>query len=193
MNSVLSRLGLPTHAIDDYRYFVGQGIENLVKSVVPKNHLDDHIVYKFLSAMKIEYARHCCDNTKPYPGIRDLLTALDTLALPKAVLSNKSDYLTQIMVTSLLSPWSFEVVRGLKPPIPPKPDPTAALQIASELKIHPQRFLYLGDSGIDMQTANATGMHAAGALWGFRTAEELRANGAKVLVETPQAVLELLE
>lgn len=193
MNAVLTRLGLPTHPVDDYRYFIGEGTEHLARCVLPEGHLDDQTVNKCLTAMKVQYANHWADNTKPYPGIPDLLTVLDKLALPKAVLSNKPDDFTQIIVASLLSAWSFEVVRGAKPSVRPKPDPAAALQIAGELNIPPHRFLYLGDTGTDMQTANAAGMYAVGALWGFRTADELRANGARVLVETPQDVLGLVD
>lgn len=67
------------------------------------------------------------------------------------------------------------------------------MQIADELGIAPERFIYLGDTNTDMQTANAAGMFAAGVLWGFRTAEELTANGAKVLLKAPLEVLDLLD
>ena len=87
--------------------------------------------------------------------------------------------------------WSFKIVRGVCSSVAKKPDPTAALQIARELQIQPQHFLYLGDTNTDMQTANSAGMYAVGALWGFRTAEELKENGAKELVEKPSDVLNL--
>jgi len=193
MNAVLTRFGFPTHPTDSYRYFIGDSTDCLVRHVLPKNHLDDETVSKSLAALQDEYSKHWADNTKPYPGIPELLSALQERKIPKAVLSNKEDEFTQIMVEKLLHDWSFRIVRGVKPSVPKKPDPAAALDIARELQIPPYRFLYLGDTNTDMQTANSAGMYAAGALWGFRTAEELLANGAKTLVENPQDILKLFD
>jgi phosphoglycolate phosphatase len=193
MNAVLTRFGFPTHPTDSYRYFVGEGADCLVRHVLPKDHLDDETVSKSLAAVQDEYSKHWADNTKPYPGIPELLSALQDRKIPKTVLSNKPDEFTRIMVEKLLPSWSFRIVRGAKPSISKKPDPAAALDIASELQILPCRFVYLGDTNIDMQTANAAGMYAAGALWGFRTVEELLTNGAKTLIKNPQDVLKLFD
>lgn len=193
MNAVLTHFGFPTHPTDSYRYFVGDGMDCLVRRVLPKDHLDDETVSRSLTSLRDEYSKHWADNTKPYAGIPELLSALQERKFPKAVLSNKPDEFTQITVEKLLPDWSFCIVRGVKLSVPKKPDPAAALDIARELQIPPRRFLYLGDTNTDMQTANSAGMYAVGALWGFRTAEELRANGAKTLVENPQDILKLLD
>jgi phosphoglycolate phosphatase len=192
MNAVLGRHAMKTFPVDDYRLLVGKGLRELIKCVLPEDKNREQTIDKFLSAMRIEYARRWADNTKPYPGVPDLLDELQKISIPMAVLSNKADEFTQIMVRKLLPKWQFQLIRGLKDDIPAKPDPTSALQIAHELKIQPSNFIYLGDTGIDMQTANSAGMYAAGVLWGFRSAEELRANGAKTLVESPLQVLDLL-
>ena len=91
----------------------------------------------------------------------------------------------------MLAEWDFAIVRGVKEGVPRKPDPAGALAVADELSLRPADFLYLGDTGTDMQTAVAAGMHPVGALWGFRTRRELLAHGAAVLVEHPQEVLRL--
>ena len=88
-------------------------------------------------------------------------------------------------VSKLLPSWHFETVVGASPLIQKKPNPTGALMIARELGIPPSEFLYLGDSGIDMKTAVSAGMYPVGALWGFRTRDELVAGGAKALIEHP--------
>jgi phosphoglycolate phosphatase len=192
MNAVLRRHAMKTFPVDDYRLLVGKGLRELIKRVLSENKIDEQTIDEFLSAMRIEYARRWAENSKPYPGIPDLLDELQKTGLLMAVLSNKADEFTQIMVRTLLPKWQFQLICGLKDGLPAKPDPTSALQIAHELKIQPNNFIYLGDTGTDMQTANSAGMYAAGALWGFRSAEELRANGAKILVEFPLQVLELL-
>jgi phosphoglycolate phosphatase len=76
--------------------------------------------------------------------------------------------------------------------VPNKPDPTGALLIAKQLDITPSKFLYLGDSGIDMETANGAGMYPIGALWGFRSAKELLAAGAKTLIAYPEELLHFI-
>jgi len=192
MNTALARLGLPPHPTDAYRYFVGDGTIKLTERVLPKNSITDEMVDKCLALMLKEYSRRWSNNTKPYPGIPQMLSAMEKIGLPKAILSNKADDFTQIIVNSLLSDFSFQVVRGLLPSAKRKPDPTSALQIADELKIPPSRFLYLGDTKTDMQTAIAAGMYPVGVLWGFREADELLQNGAKKLVKTPADVLKLL-
>ena len=84
---------------------------------------------------------------------------------------------------------TFRIVLGAKAGIPPKPDPTAALIIAKMLEISPQEIIFLGDSSIDMQTAEASGMYGVGALWGFRPADELIAGGARIVLRNPPDLL----
>ena len=191
MNAALAKMGFAVHPADSYRYFVGDGIENEARRALPKDHLDEKTVAECVSIAEKEYHRRWSENTAPYRGIPELLLGLDERGIRKAVLSNKPDKFTQVMVSKLLAKWRFEIVRGAMPSIPKKPDPTGALQIADELGIDAGKFIYLGDTDTDMRTANAAGMYAVGALWGFRTAEELKANGAKVLAERPGDVLKL--
>jgi phosphoglycolate phosphatase len=193
MNAVLSCFGFLTHPIDSYRYFIGDGADCLVRRSLPKDRLDDGTVGKSLAALRDEYGKRWAENTKPYPGIPELLSALQERKIPMTVLSNKPDEFTQITVKKLLPDWSFHIVRGVRPSVAKKPNPAAALDIARELQISPCQFVYLGDTDTDMQTAESAGMYAAGALWGFRTTEELLANGAKILLKKPQEVLSLFD
>jgi phosphoglycolate phosphatase len=96
------------------------------------------------------------------------------------------------MVAELLSKWRFNPVAGARPSVPKKPDPTLAIEISQQLRLPADKFLYLGDTGTDMKTARGAGMFAIGALWGFRTAEELKDSGAEVLVAHPSEVLQFL-
>ena len=97
------------------------------------------------------------------------------------------------MVNKFLPDWEFELVLGERDRIPRKPDPSAAREIAKNLGITPARFLYLGDTAVDMKTAVHTGMFPVGALWGFRPREELLEHGAAALIEKPLELLDYLE
>ena len=192
MNATLSHFGFPTHELDNYRYFVGDGMEKLVQRSVPNSVKNDsRLISRCLEMMRKTYELNWKVMTRPYPGVPDLLDALSRRGLKMAVFSNKPDDFTRKAVDGLLPAWHFQAVVGAHPPVPLKPDPFSALEIAKRLKLEPARFVYLGDTATDMKTANAAGMFAVGALWGFRDAAELIAGGASKLIGKPAELLEL--
>jgi phosphoglycolate phosphatase len=193
VNAALTEMGFPTHLEDDYRYFVGEGREVLALKAMPENHRDKDTQTRLGVIIDKEYEERWPAHTHPYPGVPELLDGLTTKKLRLAILSNKPQDSAEVMVSWFLPSWEFEIILGAGPGIPRKPDPTAALQLAAAMKLKPRDFLYVGDSGIDMKTAVAAGMYPAGALWGFRTAEELKTAGAKVLLAYPTDVLKLLD
>jgi phosphoglycolate phosphatase len=193
MNGTLRHFGFPVHELEKYKYFVGDGMENLVRRSLPGSAKSDpRLISRCLEMMRQIYERNWNVKSRPYPGIPELLDALTARGLKMAVLSNKPHVLTLMAIEGLLPTWRFEVVMGECPPVPRKPDPSSALEIANRLDVEPVGFLYLGDTATDMKTANAAGMYAVGALWGFRTAEELIVSGAKKLIAKPAELLELL-
>jgi phosphoglycolate phosphatase len=192
MNRVLERHGYPVHRVDSYRYFVGEGMEMLVRRALPTGCDDRETVAVCLAEMNREYRSDWAERSKLYPGIRELLDFLERQGTPKAVLSNKPDGFTKAMAKAFLSRWTFCEVRGEGPETPRKPNPAAALDIALGMGVQPENILYLGDSGIDMQTATRAGMYPVGALWGFRTADELKLNGARELAKNPEDVISII-
>lgn len=193
MNSVLERLGLPTHGLDKYKYFVGDGLLELTRRALGE-HLgrDESLVQNVIQAQREEYGRRWAESTVPYDGIEPMLRELGRRGMKLAVLTNKPDDFTHLVMQRFLPAFSFDAVLGAKPELRLKPDPAGAIQIARQLDIQPQQFLYLGDTNTDMLCANAAGMYAVGVLWGFRQADELLAHGAKALLKRPGDVLELL-
>lgn len=192
MNAVLSASSLPVHAAEAYKYFVGDGVRNLVKRALPEHLRDDLTIEKHLSEMQKEYGKRWADKTKPYEGIPELLDALKEKGVRLTILSNKVDEFTKLVVEKLLPGWKFDLVLGERKSVPKKPDPSGAFEIAKELDMPVGEFLYLGDTDVDMITANAAGMYAVGALWGFRKADELVNGGARILIPKPQTLLDLL-
>lgn len=191
-NAALAQLGCPPHPLDAYRHFVGDGVVNLLTRTLPEARRDPATVARAVELMRAIYAEHWADKTRPYPGIPELLDALAARGVKMAVLSNKPDDTTKLCVARFLPRWSFQAVVGQSPAVPPKPDLAGVRSIVATLAIRPEHFLYLGDTNTDMETANAAGMFPVGALWGFRPAEELRAAGARRLIERPAGLLDLL-
>ena len=188
-NQALQGLGYPSHPVSDYRRFVGQGVRRLARRVLPRSHRSDQDIECFLDALAAENRRCSHALTEIYPGIAELLTALERLGIPKAIVSNKPQTLIVECVDRFLGRWSFRPILGQGGDLPPKPDPAGALLAARQLAVPPEAVLFVGDSDVDMQTALAAGMSPAGVSWGFRSVEELQANGARYLIERPEQIL----
>ncbi len=192
MNAALRRLGFAPRTVEECKYFVGEGIRKFAERALPAESRDDETVDRLVGLMREEYSRRWSAKTRPYEGIPELLGTLARRRLAMAVLSNKPDDMTCRMVHGMLPAAPFAEVRGAIDGAAIKPDPRAALKIARTLQIHPERFLYVGDTSTDMRTAAAAGMASVGVLWGFRQADELTEHGAETLISHPRALLDLL-
>jgi len=193
VNAVLKEKGFNEHSVDAYRYFVGDGIEALVRRAFPEDKITDPDIPVLVKAVKDEYQKRWAEHTHPYPGIEAMLDHLEDSGIPKAVFSNKPHVFTTLTVESLLSRWSFAAVQGIEDGVPKKPDPGGALKLAEQMGIKPEHIVYLGDTATDMKTAVAGNFFPVGALWGFRSAEELLEGGAGMLVNKPQDIITLFD
>ena len=192
MNASLKRFGFPPHAVDTYRYLIGDGLMNLASRALPEHERDDATINMIAASQREEYGRNWANKTHPYEGVPELLDALQEREIATCILSNKPDDFTSVIVRKFLSKWKFAAVRGQNKDTPIKPDPSGAVQIALELGLSTTEFLYVGDSNTDMETANAAGMFPVGVLWGFRSKDELIEAGAKALIERPTDLLSLV-
>ena len=192
MNTVLAQEGLPIHPLPAYRYFVGNGVEKLAERALPPDWRAADKVAEMAGRMRRVYADNWAKHSVPYDGIPEMLDQAAGLGLSLAVLSNKVDEFTRIMVPHFFPHTSFAVIAGAKPEVPIKPDPQAALRMAGEMGVAPTDCVFLGDTAVDMHTATNAGMHPVGVLWGFREAEELRAAGAAALIGHPRELAAIL-
>ena len=191
-NRALGTLGLPAHPTDAYRVFVGDGLRTLAERILPGEQRSAAQVDALVAAFEREYSRTWNERTAPYAGVPEMLDRLTGDGYRMSVLSNKPDAFTRLCVEQLLPHWTFAPLYGQRPGVPKKPDPAAALAIAAELGLDPAEVLYLGDTATDMHTARAAGMAAVGVLWGFRSADELHAAGARHLITHPGELAPLL-
>lgn len=191
-NCALETMGFPPHSTETYKYFIGEGREKLAELALPTERRNQDIIDTLVNLIDQFYSLYWDAHTQPFKGIPELLNELTARQIKMAVLSNKSDHFTKLMVERLLSNWQFEVVLGTLPSTPKKPDPSGATQISEKINIKPGNIVFLGDSGIDMKTAVAAGMYPVGASWGFRTREEMIKDGAKLLIERPNDLIDFL-
>ncbi|MBN1846303.1 MAG: HAD-IA family hydrolase [Sedimentisphaerales bacterium] len=190
VNVALRRYQQPGHPVESYRRRVGDGNRVLIQRSLAAD--KQHLLEAVLQMQLDYYAGHFCVFSRPYPGIEPLLAALKERGLKLAVLSNKPDRFLRPLMGALFGEGLFDILQGQIPDVPLKPDPTSVLAVLARLGVSPDRAVYVGDSGVDMQTARRAGLFAVGAGWGFRDRDELEQNGAQAWIERPGQLLELV-
>lgn len=190
-NRVLAHRGYPTHDIDAYRWFIGDGSAMLMERAMPADQRTPENIASCLGSLLADYNQNWHHATRIYDGIGQLLATLQDRKIAMAVVTNKPHPFAEIMIAHYFRQVPFGSVWSQREGIPKKPDPYMALQAAAELKVQPARCLFLGDSGVDMHTARAAGMLAVGAGWGFRPRRELLDAGAAHVVDHPLKVLDI--
>ena len=184
-NRILAEAGLPGHPVKRYRYFVGDGLQVLIRRILPEHLREPYRIEQLAAAFKKDYGRSWRQATKPYAGIGTMLTNLQKSGISLNVLSNKPHDFTELCVSHFFPAWKFDQIIGLRPGAKRKPDPAGALEIADRLGMSPAEIAYLGDTDTDMMTARAAGMYPLGAAWGFRTVAELEESGARRVLVHP--------
>lgn len=193
VNFALENLGYPPHSLNEYRYFIGDGIEELVKRALPEEKKEKEIFLKCLSLVKEEYRKRWYNKTKPYEGINEMLLNLNKIALKKAIFSNKPNDFTELAVKRYFSEINFDFVLGAKEGNPKKPNPWGAKFIAKNIGVSPEKTIYLGDTKIDIITAKRANMISVGAVWGFRGKKELEESKADYTIESPYHFFQLIQ
>ena len=190
-NYALKEFGFPQHAVEKYKYFIGDGMQKLIERVLPENDRTAEIKQRVFQSFWNHYSEHYVDKTVVYDGIKELLTALRQEGLKLAVVSNKAQEMA-LEVTNKLLGDSLDVVCGKQEGYLPKPDPKLTLKTMGEMGVKPEECVFIGDSGMDAATAVNIGCVGIGVLWGFRTEDELLDNGAKFIVEKPNRILDII-
>jgi len=192
VNRTLAEYDFPEHPVDAYKFFIGNGWKMLVTRALPEARRSEQLIAECVTKSRKIYQDNWSRQTRLYEGIPDLLDKLSERRFPLAVLSNKPHDFMLKCVDWYLNKWEFKALMGQSDKFPLKPDPTCALHVAGQIGLPPSAILFIGDSAVDIQTAEAAGMHPAGVTWGFRGPKELEEAGCRVLVDHPQDILSLL-
>ncbi len=191
VNHALRAHGLPERSSADIRNFLGNGIRNLVQQAAGKEVASEKFEEVF-QTFRSYYVEHCLDATCPYPGVLPLLAELKRRGVKMAIVSNKLHPAVQELNEHFFKEYITSAV-GESATVRRKPNPDAVLAALKELGSTPEEAIYVGDSEVDLATAQNAGLPCALVLWGFRDEDFLRTlPGATCFLREPADLLTLL-
>ena len=188
-NYALRSYGFPEHSVDDVRRFVGNGVRLLMCRAIPD--CDNNPKFEDCYAcFREHYLHHNLDTTAPYPGIMDMIKALNANGKHIAVVSNKFYEATRALVRHFFGE-EISVAIGERPDIHKKPAPDTVNEALRQLGVGREGAVYIGDSDVDIDTARNSGMPCISVLWGFRDKDFLLEHGATTLVSASAEILDI--
>ena len=189
-NAALRECGYPERTKEEVRMFVGNGIRKLIERAVPTGTSEEDIV-RTHEAFTAYYSVHCKDKTKPYDGILELVRTLKQNGIASAVISNKADYAVKALCEEYFE-GLFELSVGEREGIRKKPAPDSVFEAMRVMGAKKDETVYIGDSDVDVMTAENAGIDCIGVSYGFRGREFLQQHGAKVIADTVSELKEML-
>ena len=191
-NHALAVHGYPTHAVNDYRFFVGSGLNMLFFRALPAEARSEEIILKIRQEFIAYYNLHSEVQTAPYPGIQQMLRDLSDQGVALAVASNKYHEATVALVKKYFPTINFTAIFGQREGIPVKPDPRIVEDILDVASLAKESAFYIGDSDVDMKTAIHAGVRGIGVSWGFRPKAALAEYNPYALVDSPDEVVKVI-
>lgn len=190
-NHALLKAGFPVHDTETIRTFVGNGISKLLERALPEWASTAENVERLRTDFVPYYDAHNAEQSKPYPGVAALLLRLQERGMMLAVASNKYQAATEKLVAHYFPGIRFVKVMGQREGVPVKPDPTIVFDIMEAAGVGKEDVLYVGDSGVDMQTAHNAGVDAVAVSWGFRPRTELEAFRPLAIIDRAEELADL--
>ncbi len=191
-NFALAECGFPTHETSAYNLFVGNGINKLFERALPEGEKTEENILRVRRNFLPHYDKHNACFSTPYPGIPDLLHKLNQMGIMLAVASNKYQSATLKLVDQFFPGIPFVAVLGQREGIPAKPHPGIVHEILDIAGVSNEETLYVGDSGVDMETVINSDVSGAGVTWGFRSLEELQQYKPKYIVNHTDDILRIV-
>jgi phosphoglycolate phosphatase len=191
INRMLDARGYPRCQQEVFKQMVGDGMEKLVERALPQDVRNEALIKVCVEEYRAHYDTLWNAQTRPYPGIVEMLKTLQARGMKLGVISNKAHRFTVPMTEHFFGADVFDHILGQRTEVPRKPAPDGAHEMATFLGLRTDEMAYVGDSGIDMQFAKSSGMRAVGVRWGFRSEAELIECGADVLLSSPAELFNL--
>lgn len=191
VNAALQQYGCPTKTVAQVQSYIGNGIRNLMIRSVKEG--EAHPAFEQIyAAFQAHYKANCRNKTKPYPGIPCLLRKLQSENRKLAIVSNKADYAVKELNHYYFGEFNITAI-GERIGIARKPAPDTVFAALEKLGIPAEKAIYVGDSDVDVITAQHAGIPCISVLWGFRGKEVMESCGAKYFAENTDRLYELLK
>ncbi len=190
VNHALSEYGYPRRSIEEVTAFVGNGIMNLIALSIPKGK-DNPDFYDVFGEFKSYYSEHCMEKTHPYNGITELLKKLRKSGIKTAIVSNKNDTAVKRLADKYFSGY-IDFAVGEREKVKRKPAPDVIFETLNELNSTVDECIYVGDSDVDIRTAQNAEMDCVIVDWGFRDRDFLVKNGARKIISTPEELIKFI-
>lgn len=190
VNYVLEKHGMPKRTLEEIRSFVGNGIPTLIKRAV-KNGTDSAETEQCVKEMLSYYAEHCNIKTAPYDGIIDLLIQLKSCGIKICVVTNKDQTAAEELCAEKFG-GRLDYVVGAREGLAFKPAPDGVFLAMKNINANKETTVYVGDSDVDMQTAENSGLKAIGVLWGFRNKADLEAYNPFGIAENAEKLAKII-
>ena len=183
VNHVMRQFGYPERTLEEVRLFVGNGARRLMDLAVPEG-ADAGMA---LDAFQSWYPNHCRIKTQAYAGIPEALEILKK-KYPVAIVSNKPDAAVKVLCADYF-PGIYAI--GESADCPRKPAPDMVFKAMKELDL--TRCIYVGDSEVDVLTAQNAGVPCLSVLWGFRDKPDMEEVGGTHFCEDTADLVHKLE
>ena len=193
VNKGLKAVGLPEQPVEKYKTFVGDGRAMMVRRAMGDFAVDEEKFNTIIDVFNREYQIHCNDNTSSYNGCDAMLGALSKCGIKTAVLSNKPDEFVDRILKKVYPHHRFAEAWGQKPEYKCKPDGESLHAMLALHGVAPEECVYVGDSNVDVYTAQNAGVKMAGVSWGFRGKAELAEAGAPFVADTADELLRYIK
>lgn len=191
-NFALAKFNYPQRTIEEIRNFVGNGVKLLIQRAIP-NGSQNPDFEACLDLFKQNYSQNMYNKTAPYKGVENMLKELRKKGCKIAVVSNKFDAAVKELCTKYF-PGLIDAAIGENEAggIKKKPAPDTVFKAIKELDGKISNAVYVGDSDVDIQTAKNCSIPCISVTWGFRSKEFLIQNGAEILINQPEEILNII-
>ncbi len=191
VNYALAQLGKPLHTSEEVRMMIGNSVNYLIEKAMPEGSSEEEI-NRCLAAYEKHYHTNMNNKTAPYKGIHEMLATVKEQGYKTAVVSNKSDRFTKVLVEQYFGEF-ITVAQGRSEFFPRKPAPDSVWHVMNLLGSSKETTAYVGDSEVDVITARNAGVPCVGCLWGFRDRETLESEGAAAIIAAPDELIKAVE
>lgn len=193
-NLTLDAFGYAPIERDQFRYFVGNGAQELIrKCLLHHGSTSQEELGEVFALYQQNFRENCMYHVRPYDGIPELLQALKDLGVRMAVNSNKPHPSSVKVVEEIFGRTIFDCIIGQSDGRRRKPAPDGVYAILEALSVEKDDVIYIGDTDTDMETGKSAGVFTVGALWGFRDEQELRGHHADAVIEKPMELLHYIK